>query len=183
MEDMKENIKIGLLGVIAVTLIINTFFNDSKSVSSKDNHDHASQPASNLAATPAAPIQADLNSFNQTNNPAPAVEGPKGPTTTMSFSSMEHDFGTVKQNTENKYNFKFTNTGKEPLIIESAMGSCGCTVPNYPKEPIAPGKSANIEVVYSPGTQQGNQAKTVTIKANTDPYETKLQIKANVITE
>lgn len=183
METMKENIKIGLLGVIAVTLIINTFFNDSKSTSNADRHDHTNQPASNLAAAPAAPIQADLNTFNQQNNPSPAMEGPKGPTTTVTFPSMEHDFGTVKQNTENKYNFKFTNTGKEPLIIESAMGSCGCTVPNYPKEPIAPGSSANIEVVYSPGTQQGAQAKTVTIKANTDPYETKLQIKANVITE
>ncbi|HRN42636.1 MAG TPA: DUF1573 domain-containing protein, partial [Vicingus sp.] len=73
-----------------------------------------------------------------------------------------------------------TNTGSEPLIIENASGSCGCTVPTFPKEPIAPGKTGEIEVVYSPGTQQGAQTKTVTITANTEPITTTLNITANV---
>ena len=76
--------------------------------------------------------------------------------------------------------FKFTNTGSEPLIIEDAKGSCGCTVPVYPKEPIKPGETGEIEVEYSPGKQQGAQSKTVTITANTDPITTTLNISANV---
>jgi Protein of unknown function (DUF1573) len=107
----------------------------------------------------------------------PAVTGPK---TSIQFPVMAHDFGKVKQNSENKFNFKFTNTGKEPLLISDAKGSCGCTVPNYPKAPIAPGASAEIEVVYKPGGQQGNQTKTVTVTANTDPPQTLLNITADV---
>ncbi|MBL8011464.1 MAG: DUF1573 domain-containing protein [Flavobacteriales bacterium] len=93
---------------------------------------------------------------------------------------MEHDFGTIKQDSENKYVFTFTNTGKEPLLIENAQGSCGCTVPNYPKEPIAPGGTGEIEVVYKPGKQENQQNKTVTVTANTEPKQTTLRISANV---
>jgi hypothetical protein len=98
----------------------------------------------------------------------------------MNFGSYEHDFGNIKQDTENKHVFSFTNTGKEPLIIESAQGSCGCTVPNYPKEPIPPGGQGTIEVVYKPGKQENAQQKTVTVVANTEPKQTTLRIKANV---
>ena len=66
------------------------------------------------------------------------------------------------------------------MLIESARGSCGCTVPNYPKQPIPPGQSGEIEVVYSPGKQKGLQTKSVTIIANTEPRTTVLQIKADV---
>ena len=81
---------------------------------------------------------------------------------------------------ENKYVFKFVNTGKEPLMISDAKGSCGCTVPEYPKEPIAPGATGEIKVVYKPGAQQGSQTKTVTVTANTDPPQTLLNISADV---
>ncbi|MCB0401790.1 MAG: DUF1573 domain-containing protein [Flavobacteriales bacterium] len=93
---------------------------------------------------------------------------------------MAHDFGTIDQDTKNTKVFKFTNTGKEPLIIEDAKGSCGCTVPTYPKEPIKPGETGEIEVAYSPGKQSGAQTKTVTITANTEPITTTLNISANV---
>ena len=76
--------------------------------------------------------------------------------------------------------FEFTNTGNEPLIIQDAKGSCGCTVPKYPKEPIAPGATGEIEVEYKPGTQKGNQTKAVTLTANTQPEQTVLQITAMV---
>ncbi|MBL7962264.1 MAG: DUF1573 domain-containing protein [Flavobacteriales bacterium] len=106
-----------------------------------------------------------------------------GPKTTLAFGNYEHDFGTIKQNSENKYVFSFTNTGKEPLLIENATGSCGCTVPNYPKNPIAPGAKGEIEVVYKPGMQENQQQKTVTVVANTEPKQTILRIKANVVKE
>ena len=93
---------------------------------------------------------------------------------------MAHDFGKINQDTENKKIFTFTNTGTEPLVISNAVGSCGCTVPSYPKEPIAPGKTGEIEVVYKPGKQKGVQSKTVTITANTEPKTTRLSISADV---
>jgi hypothetical protein len=77
--------------------------------------------------------------------------------------------------------FKFKNTGDKPLIISNAQGSCGCTVPDYPKEPVAPGASAEIKVKFNSKGKKGQETKFVTLTANTDPAETRLTIKANVI--
>jgi len=122
------------------------------------------------------PLELDLN------NPAPTATAaiPAGPSTTMLFAEENHDFGTIDQNTTNDFVFKFTNTGTEPLIISNATGSCGCTVPQYPKEPIAPGEEGEIKVQYKPGTQKGNQNKTVTVTANNEPNQTKINITAFV---
>jgi hypothetical protein len=101
--------------------------------------------------------------------------------TTWAFEKSEHDFGKLKQGESAEYKFKFTNTGKEPLIIENAQGSCGCTVPNYPKEPIAPGATGTIDVRFNSAGKSGAQQKTVTLTANTDPsITTMLTIKADV---
>ncbi|MBL4577586.1 MAG: DUF1573 domain-containing protein [Flavobacteriales bacterium] len=99
----------------------------------------------------------------------------------MLFTEDLHDFGTIKQNSiGNQHTFTFTNTGTNPLIISNAKGSCGCTVPKWPKEPIPPGGTGTIEVEYKPGSQKGNQKKTVTVTANTDPPDTRLSISAVV---
>jgi len=112
-----------------------------------------------------------------------AQDGPViAPTTEVQFQATEHDFGWVLQDSRNTHVFKFTNTGSDPLIIESAVGSCGCTVPDYTKAPILPGEESRIEVVYSPGKQEGHQEKTVTIVANTRPTQTRLRIHAEVLT-
>jgi hypothetical protein len=66
------------------------------------------------------------------------------------------------------------------LVISNAVGSCGCTVPEYPKHPIAPGETGEINVVYKPGKQEGQQNKTVTVTANTEPAQTVLRILADV---
>ena len=83
-----------------------------------------------------------------------------------------------------KHDYKFTNTGSEPLIISNAKGSCGCTVPSWPREPIAPGESAVIAVQFdskNKGKVGGSpQSKRVTITANTDPVNTYLTIKGTV---
>ena len=112
-----------------------------------------------------------------------AVNAWQGPTATIHFEEMEHDFGWVLQDSENAYVFKFKNTGNEPVIIESATGSCGCTVPDYPRHPILPGEESEINVVYKPGKQEGHQLKTVTVIANTKPAQTLLRIHAEVLTE
>lgn len=102
--------------------------------------------------------------------------------TTLSFEKYEHNFGKVFQGTDNKYVFRVKNTGTAPLIISEASASCGCTVPKKPEEPIAPGQTGEIEVIFSPKPgQSGVQSKTVTIKANTDPVVTTLKVTADVV--
>ena len=83
---------------------------------------------------------------------------------------------------EIRFPFEFINNGSDPLKISNAKGSCGCTVPQWPKEPIMPGKKGKIDVVFTPNKKQaGNpQQKTVTITANTQPVNTVLNIKAFV---
>ncbi len=185
---MKENIKLGLIGVIALTLVINTFFMDDspQRVSATENN---VAPQSNIAAnaSPGNIINPITNQNSLPTNAQPAEATPPAPKlsetrakTNVKFAEMSHNYGTINQDTKNTKIFKFTNTGAEPLIIESAVGSCGCTVPKFPKEPIKPGEAGEIEVVYSPGKQQGAQTKTVTITANTNPITTQLNISANV---
>lgn len=173
---MKENIKIALLGVIAVTLIAQTFMSNGGQPATTGSTDKAQDQSISSLTAPPQPNKPEMEIVPQTVEP----EVPAGPTTKIEFAEDLHDFGTVKQDSKNEHLFKFTNTGDEPLIISNAKGSCGCTVPKYPKNPIAPGETGEIEVVYSPGKQKGQQSKTVTITANTDPKDTRIQIKANV---
>ena len=105
----------------------------------------------------------------------------QGPVTTVQFDRYEMDLGQVSQGTENEMIFSFTNTGDEPLVIHSAKGSCGCTVPYFPKDPIMPGEQSEVHAVYSPGKQKGLQNKTLTIVANTDPDNIILRVKAEVL--
>lgn len=95
----------------------------------------------------------------------------------MLFEKMEHDFGTITQGEQAEYNFKFQNTGDQDLIIASATASCGCTVPEYPKEPIKPGASGSIKVKFNSDYRLDAFDKAVTITANTSPLETVLKIK------
>lgn len=110
----------------------------------------------------------------------PPEAAPTGPTTTMEFSEMVHDWGELKEGEHMKYAFKFKNTGSEPLIISDAKGSCGCTVPDWPREPIAPGASGEIKVEFDSkgkGSDDGQkQTKKVTVTANTNPPQTYLTI-------
>ena len=180
----KDNIKIALLTVIALTLIVNTFrqSGDSSSISTEIDSNIASAPATSTPYSPPTPVSnlAANSQMNPIANTPPPSMSESRPKTTVQFKEDLFSFGNIKQDSENKHIFSFTNTGKEPLIIENAVGSCGCTVPTYPKEPVLPGKTGVIEVVYKPGKQKGDQTKTVTITANTEPTTIRLQIKANV---
>jgi hypothetical protein len=98
----------------------------------------------------------------------------------VSFDKDVHDYGTVKQGGNGECEFKFTNTGTEPLIISDAKGSCGCTVPEWPKTPIKPGESASIKVKYdTKRVGPINKTVTVTSNAGTEPTKT-LRIKGTV---
>jgi hypothetical protein len=99
----------------------------------------------------------------------------------MSFDKTVHDFGTINEGETVKTTFTFTNTGQTDLIIVDARGSCGCTVPNYPKNtPIAPGASGEILVSFDSSNKPNMQQKTVTISANTSSGRETLRIKAMV---
>jgi hypothetical protein len=134
------------------------------------------------AATPTTIGSNPATASESTNPETPPV--PTGPTTKMEFDNLVHDFGTVKDGEKVVHIYKFKNTGKEPLIISDAKGSCGCTVPQWPREPIAPGKSGDIKVEFNSagkGDAAGKpESKRVTITANTDPVQTYLTIKGIV---
>lgn len=101
--------------------------------------------------------------------------------TTIDFNERFHDFGDVLPGSSNTFEFEIKNTGTQPLIVENAAASCGCTVPVWPKEPIAPGQSDVIEVTFSPKPSQVNEIKkTVTVTANTKEKVHTLEIRAFV---
>ena len=109
------------------------------------------------------------------------LDNPTTPSTTIEFEESEFDWGTITQGEKVSYVFKFSNTGNEPLLIKNAKGSCGCTVPQWPKTPIAPGEEGEIKVVFNSKGKMGKQSKRVTITANTDPAMTYINVKGEIV--
>lgn len=99
----------------------------------------------------------------------------------MTFKTDTISFGTVTQGKKVEKDFIFTNTGKTPLIITSATGSCSCTVPEFPKEPIAPGKTGVIHVVFDSNGKMGAQDKTATIISNNRDGAIVLHLKGTIV--
>ncbi|MBI3519276.1 MAG: DUF1573 domain-containing protein [Bacteroidetes bacterium] len=99
----------------------------------------------------------------------------------IKFEEESHDFGRITQGEKVAYGFKFKNTGGANLIISSANGSCGCTVPEYPKKPILPGEEATVNVVFSSEGKSGMVEKSVTLVTNCEPSTKIIYIKANII--
>ena len=96
------------------------------------------------------------------------------------FDQDEYNFGTIKQGETVTHEFKFTNPGSEPLIITKAEGSCGCTVPTYPKEPILKGQTSTIKVTFNSAGKMGVQDKTVTLTSNAKQNPMIIHIKGTV---
>ncbi len=107
----------------------------------------------------------------------PTVGAAKTPI--FKWEKTTHDFGTIPQGTPVTAEFKFTNTGKDALIITSAQGSCGCTVPDYSKEPIAPNKPGVVRATFN-AANPGAFTKTVTITSNAGTTPIVLTIKGEV---
>lgn len=98
----------------------------------------------------------------------------------IKFDKTEHDFGNIKEGDVPETVFKITNEGEADLIIINAQGSCGCTVPEWPKEPIKPGASADMKVTFNSKGKPGSQQKSVTLTTNTKEGFEKVTIKAQV---
>lgn len=112
------------------------------------------------------------NSPSNTANP----NAPK-----MVFTEETYTFGEVPEGPQVTHEFKFTNTGKEPLILSNVKASCGCTTPSWPKDPILPGKESVILVTYNTQGRVGNFTKSITVTSNGDPANKVLYIKGEVI--
>jgi hypothetical protein len=113
--------------------------------------------------------------------PAYETAVPEGPVTTIEFEETTYHFGSIQEGTEVTQVFTFTNTGLEPLILSNARGSCGCTVPKWPMEPIMPGETASITVKFNSKNKKGKRNQKVTITANTTPPQSFLYLTGNVL--
>ena len=100
---------------------------------------------------------------------------------TIDFVSKVIDYGTIDYNADGERKFVFTNNGTEPLIIKNAKGSCGCTVPEWPKELIDIGGTAKIKVTFNSGSKKGKQNKTITLVTNAMPSTKVLLIKGTIL--
>lgn len=118
--------------------------------------------------------------FAQDNQKQSAVQNEGGPEIT--FEKEVIDYGNIPQHADGVRTFKFTNTGTAPLIITNAKGSCGCTVPTWPKKPINPGESGEIKVKYATN-RLGPINKSVTVNTNANPGSKTLRIKGEVLNE
>ncbi len=140
-----------------------------------DNKDAKNQ-VQEIKVNPEKSISEIIRSPVNANEPVDTVNVAK-----MTFDDTRFDFGTITEGKIVKHVYKFTNTGKVPLVINDARSTCGCTVPKWPKDPIDPGKSGEISVRFDSKGKKDRQAKPITITANTYPNQTILQIKGTVI--
>jgi len=172
---MSNGLKVGILVVIAGALGFLGYTQFKKS-----SNDIESRPVETSAmTTESASTTAETASGEQVKA-EPGKLSESRTKTTIAFDKTEHDFGTIKQGDQVECTFKITNSGKEPLIIEEAHGSCGCTVPDYPKEPIAAGQTRDMKVKFNSAGKKGKQSKTVMITANTEPIQSVVTIHAMV---
>lgn len=168
---MKNAVKVfGLIALVAL---------GSVACRDKDAEKRIAQLESRLAELEGKPAQAQPSAAAPTTMMPEAK--PEGPVAAMSFASTTFDFGTVKEGDIVEHVYKFTNTGEVPLVIESAVGSCGCTVPDWSKVPVEVGKDGFVTAKFDTKGKKGFQTKTVTVTANTWPKQVKLEFKANVL--
>jgi hypothetical protein len=111
-------------------------------------------------------------------NPSATVSEADAPK--VKFEKEIYDFGVITQDEKVEYSFKFKNNGKTPLIITDATATCGCTVPEWPKEPVKPGEEGTIKVVFNSAGKIGMQDKQVTIFSNANPEADKLHLVGEV---
>ena len=96
------------------------------------------------------------------------------------FETDNHEFGIITEGEKVSYTFKFKNTGNAPLVISNASASCGCTVPEYTKTPVAPGEDGEVNVTFDSSGKSGMTTKSVTLIANTEPNTKVLKVSADI---
>ncbi|MGI4869628.1 MAG: DUF1573 domain-containing protein [Janthinobacterium lividum] len=101
----------------------------------------------------------------------------------LTFESADHDFGKVPEGTMATHEFRFKNTGNQPILIANAQASCGCTTPDWTKTPVLPGKSGIIKAVYNSAGRPGVFTKTITVMSNATEPSKVLNLKGTVLTK
>ncbi len=179
--ERNKQIQIGLLSLLAILLLANLFGGGFKNWFGHSEGDQIRESAAASSATQSNGFSA-TGAATDGNIPGTNINStvPSGPPTTIEYESDKFNFGVVDEGEVVKHMFKFKNTGKEPLVISNAKGSCGCTVPTWPKEPVPPGGIGEIKVEFNSKGKPGPQSKRVTVTANTNPSETYLEISGEV---
>lgn len=184
--ENKENLILGGMAVMAVWLLVLTYnvfsggADSSTLAAARALNTPPAAATANAAAIDPTTGQPAIKPINTATQPQqPAVD--PATAANISFEENAFDFGTLEEGDKVEHVFKFANTSDNPLTISNARGSCGCTVPEWPREPIAPGESGEIKVKFDSKGKKGKQNKTVTITANTDPVNTMLTISSDVI--
>lgn len=131
--------------------------------------------ACNSKPTPKASTDLVTNPASADSSIAKTENGKGAPV--ILFEKTDHDFGTITQGEQAEYSFKFTNTGSADLLISTAQASCGCTIPEFSKEPIRPGAQGLIKVKFNSDYRLDAFEKAVVVTANTNPLETVLKIR------
>lgn len=123
----------------------------------------------------------DANDTSLVNNSATASGEDATALPNIQFDKEVHDFGMITQGERVNTEFSFTNSGETNLIISDARGSCGCTVPEWPKQPISPGGRGVLKVAFNSEGKSGLQEKTITVVTNCEPATRVVRIKANIV--
>ncbi len=164
-----KNLRIFSLLLMVIGLAFTSCKNDGSAKKDAARESLTANASSNAKTKPATPKTPEV---------------PVGPLTSIKFEESSYDYGEIMDGDVVEHVYKFKNTGKEPLVISKAKGSCGCTIPDWPREPIPVGGTGEIKVKFNSrgkGRVGGaNQSKRVTITANTDPAQTYLTIKGKV---
>lgn len=103
------------------------------------------------------------------------------PKAIIEFESLEHDFGKIYDGKPSSHEFVFTNKGKVPLVLSNVQPACGCTTPEWPREPIMPGEKAKIKAIYNAGSYRGAFSKGITVQSNSANGSVQLIIKGSVL--
>ncbi len=136
-----------------------------------------------LVAITLASCSSATDRIKSTDNSASGTEAMMDALPTIAFAEEFHDFGEVQEGEVVEHTFTFTNEGEGPLIISNAQGSCGCTVPDWPRQPIAPGQKGQIKVSFNSTGRAGRQDKRVTLTTNAVPQSKVLNITSTVISK
>jgi hypothetical protein len=169
--ERNKQVQIGLLALLAILLVANLFGGGFKNWFGQSEAEKIRESAASFGSNQSGNIPGTNQNM---------VQVPDGPTTTIQYEQPIYDFGKVDEGEIVKHVYKFKNTGGEPLVISNCKGSCGCTVPTWPKEPIPPGGTGEINVEFNSKGKPGAQSKRVTVTANTTPTETFIEIKGEV---
>lgn len=160
-----------LIGCFVFALIVTGCGNSKLEKRVESLEKRVAQLENSSSSTPVKPT--NVRSVNE-------VVNKDGKLPKFEFAESEYDFGTINEGDIVNHVFSFKNVGEAPLVIKNATASCGCTIPSWPKEPIAPGDEGEIHVKFNSKGKSNQQTKTISITANTNPTVNRLKIHGMV---